>query len=85
MFTLHVMTEMPSSHLRNIKGTHCGLAKRCVNVSPFLWTVSVIDLALRYTDKLRLFRWVLTMLPLLPIYVCFAKRFHVISIWGTAS
>ena len=36
LFTLHVMIEMVSSRLENIKRTHYGHAKRCVKLSLFL-------------------------------------------------
>ena len=45
------MIELLSSRLNSIKDTHYGLAKRCVKLSSFFWTIFMLDLALRYTDK----------------------------------
>ena len=52
LFTLLVVIEMFSSRLKSIKFTHSGVAKRCVKPSPFFWTIFILDLALRYADKL---------------------------------
>ena len=49
------MVEMLSSRLKSIKGTHCGLPRRCVKPSYFFWTIFISDLALSYTDKLYVF------------------------------
>ena len=38
--------------LKGIKGTHYGLARRCVKPSYFFWTIFISDLALSYTEKL---------------------------------
>ena len=39
-----------SLHLKNIKGTNYGLAKRRVKLSPFFWTIFILDLAVMGTN-----------------------------------
>ena len=50
LFILHVIIEMLSSHLKDIKSTHYGHAKTCVKLSLFFWLIFIQDLALSYTD-----------------------------------
>ena len=64
LFTFHAMMEMLSSRLKDIRSTHYGHAKRCAKLSPFFWIIIMLDFALSYTDRLWVFRWVLTVLPL---------------------
>ena len=52
LFTLLVIIGMLSSRLKSIKGTHYGLARRCVKLSYFFWTIFISDLAQSYADKL---------------------------------
>ena len=45
LLTLHVILEMVSLDPKNINGTQYGLAKRCVKISPFFWTIFTLGLA----------------------------------------
>ena len=38
-FTLHIMIEMFSLHLRNMKSTHYCLIKMSIKLTTFLWTM----------------------------------------------
>ena len=48
--------------------------KRSVNLSPLLCKMFTLDLVLMYIDKLWVFQWVPTVLPLQPIYSYFVMK-----------
>ena len=45
------MIEMLSSRLQSIKGTHYVLARRCVKLTYFFWTIFISGLALLYRQR----------------------------------
>ena len=52
LFILHVIIGMLSSHLMQSEIIIYGLVRKCVKLSPFSYTIFILDLALHYIDKL---------------------------------
>ena len=61
----------------NIKDITFGLVRMYVTPYRFSWTISILDLALSYTDKLFVFRWV--QIVLLMYLLCFYSAMKEVS------
>ena len=61
---LPVTKDRLSSLLKTQNDINFGLAKTCVKPKYTFWVIFISDLALSYTDKLLVFRWVLIVLLL---------------------
>ena len=61
---LPVTKDRLSSLLKTQNDINFGLAKTSVKPKYTFWIIFILDLALSYTDKLLVFRWVLIVLPL---------------------
>ena len=55
----------------NTKRYNFGRVKKCVKPEYIFWIIFILELALSYTDKLLVFRWVLIVLLLQLIYFHF--------------
>ena len=54
----------------------------CQNVYDTFWIILILDLALNYTDKLLVFRWVLLCFSCSWfVFILLWKRFHDVSFW----
>ena len=63
MLILPVTKDRLSSLLKTQNDINFGLAQTSVKPGYTFWIIFILDLALSYTDKLLVFRWVLIVLP----------------------